>query len=64
MNRDEKFGGRPSVRRDQTKKMIVKIGHDEAIVKQFIYPKRAGTGQMERQRYCQRKKVWVLCSVG
>jgi DNA-binding transcriptional regulator YhcF (GntR family) len=44
MNREEKFGGRPSVRRDQTKKMIIKIGHDEAIVKQFTLSKKSWYG--------------------
>jgi len=40
MNREERFGGRPSVQRDQSKKMIVKIGHDEAIVQQFTLSKK------------------------
>ncbi len=35
-NDENIFGGRPSVRRDRSKKMIIKIGHDEAIMKQYL----------------------------
>ena len=44
MNGEERFGGKPSARRDQSKKMMVKIGHGEAIVKQFTLSKKSWYG--------------------
>jgi hypothetical protein len=44
MNEEQAFGGRPSVRRDVAKKMVIKIGHDEAIIKQFTLLKKAWYG--------------------
>jgi hypothetical protein len=38
------FGGRPSVRRDRTKKMMIKIGHNEAIMKQYLLTKKKWRG--------------------
>jgi hypothetical protein len=44
MNQEHGFGGSPSVRRDVTKKMMIEIGHDEAIIKQFSLMKKAWYG--------------------
>jgi hypothetical protein len=44
MNEEQTFGGRPSIQRDVAKKMNIKIGHDEAIIKQFTLLKKAWYG--------------------
>ncbi len=38
------FRGRPSVRRDRAKKMMIKIGHDKAIMKQYLLTKKKWRG--------------------
>jgi hypothetical protein len=44
MNEKNAFGGRPSVRRDKSKKMMIKIGHDKAIMKQYLLTKKKWRG--------------------
>jgi hypothetical protein len=46
MNDENAFGGWPSVRRDKSKKMMIKIGHNEAIMKQYLLTKK----KMERSK--------------
>jgi hypothetical protein len=46
MNDENAFGGWPSVRRDKSKKMMIKIGHNEAIMKQYLLTKK-----MERSKW-------------
>jgi hypothetical protein len=44
MNKENAFGGWPSVRRDKSKKMMIKIGHNEAIMKQYLLTKKKWRG--------------------
>jgi hypothetical protein len=56
MNEENAFGGRPSVRRDKSKKMMIKIGHDEAIMKQYLLTKKNGEVQMEKLHWFLKTK--------
>ena len=58
MNEENVFGGRPSVRRDRTKKMMIKIGHDEAIVKQYLLTKKKWRGPNGETAQYLKMKGW------
>ena len=44
MNVENVFRGHPSVRRDRTRKMMIKIGHNKAIMKQYLLTKKKWRG--------------------
>ena len=58
MNKENAFGGWPSVRRGKSKKMMIKIGHDEAIMKQNLLTKKNGEVQMEKLHWLLKTKGW------
>jgi hypothetical protein len=58
MNEENAFRGRPSVRRDKSKKMMIKIGHDEAIMKLYLLTKKNGEVQMEKLHWFLKMKGW------